>query len=230
MAGFLQRYLYGTSPPMKASMPAVLPIFLFAACGNTPAPGPLTEATVEIQQPDLSRLAKAHFAEGCFWCSEEIFQHVRGVKAVINGYSGGNTPNPTYEEVSSGTTGHAESVEVYYDPKEVSFETLVKVFFASQDPTTPSRQGPDAGSQYRSIAFYDTPAQQQWIKDYIKQLDASGKYSAPIVTEVAPFVKFWPAEAEHQDFVDRNPDNPYVRAVSKPRFERFKESMPDVVK
>ncbi len=183
-----------------------------------------------MDQQDLQGLSVAHFAEGCFWCSEEIFQSVRGVKAVINGYSGGKEPNPTYEEVSDGKTGHAESVEVYYDPKEVSFETLVKVFFASQDPTTPSRQGPDAGSQYRSIAFYDTPEQQAFIGSYIKQLDASGQYDAPIVTEVMPFVKFWKAEEYHQNYAEDNPNNPYIQGVSKPRFERFKAKMPDVLK
>ncbi len=183
-----------------------------------------------MDQHDLKGLSVAHFAEGCFWCSEEIFQSVKGVKAVINGYSGGKEPNPTYEEVSDGKTGHAESVEVYYDPKEVSFETLVKVFFASQDPTTPSRQGPDAGSQYRSIAFYDTPEQKAFIEGYIKQLDASGQYSAPIVTEVVPFVKFWKAEEYHQNYAENNPNNPYIRGVSLPRFEKFKEKMPEVVK
>lgn len=192
-----------------------------------PAPKPMQ--TIPIQQ-DRAGLATAHFAEGCFWCAEEIFQHVRGVKEVINGYSGGNEANPSYEQVSEGTTGHAEAVEVHYDPKEVTFETLVKVFFASQDPTTPSRQGPDAGPQYRSIAFYDTPEQKTFIDGYIRELAVSGQYSRPIVTEVKPFLKFWPAEDYHQNYADRNPNAPYIQHVSKPRFERFREKMPGVLK
>lgn len=215
---------------MEPFMRLCLPLFMLAACSNSaPAPMP-TQLPSTGQQPDLSGTSVAHFAEGCFWCSEEIFQHVRGVKAVINGYAGGHVDNPSYEQVCTGTTGHAETVEVYYNPTVVSFETLVKVFFASQDPTTPSRQGPDAGPQYRSIAFYDTPEQKAFIDGYIKQLDASGQYDAPIVTEVSPFIKFWRAEDHHQDFVDRNPDHGYVRSVSKPRFERFRERMPDVLK
>lgn len=215
--------------PMNRSA-FLLPFLLLASCGNTinnPKPA-LPQHPMDKQ--DLTGLSVAHFAEGCFWCSEEIFQSVKGVKAVINGYSGGTEPNPTYEQVSDGNTGHAEAVEVYYDPKEVSFETLVKIFFASQDPTTPSRQGPDAGSQYRSIAFYDTPEQKAMIEAYIKELDASGQYNAPIVTEVVPFVKFWKAEEYHQNYAENNPNNPYIRGVSVPRFEKFKEKMPEVVK
>ena len=190
----------------------------------------MPKTTGQKEQKDLAGLSVAHFAEGCFWCSEEVFQSVRGIEAVINGYSGGTVADPTYEEVESGTTGHAESVEVYYDPDVVTYETLLKVFFASQDPTTPSRQGPDAGSQYRSIAFYDTPEQKTLIEAYIKELDASGEYDAPIVTEVVPFVKFWKAEEYHQNYAENNPNTPYIRGVSVPRFEQFKQKMPEVVK
>lgn len=211
----------------------LLPVVLFASCGNTGSTSvphkPQNSKPME-QQQDLTGLSVAHFAEGCFWCSEEIFQSVKGVKSVINGYSGGTEPNPTYEQVSNGTTGHAESVAVYYDSSEVDYPTLLKIFFASQDPTTPSRQGPDAGPQYRSIAFYDTPQQKTLIQDYIKQLDASGEYDAPIVTEVVPFVKFWKAEEYHQNYAENNPNNPYIRGVSVPRFEQFKAKMPGVVK
>ncbi|MBP8824491.1 MAG: peptide-methionine (S)-S-oxide reductase MsrA [Flavobacteriales bacterium] len=209
---------------------AFLPFLLLASCGNTmnkpiPSPGPPLP-----QQMDTTGLAVAHFAEGCFWCAEEIFQQVRGVKAVINGYAGGTEENPTYEQVSEGTTGHAEAVEVYYDSSVVDYPTLLTIFFASQDPTTPSRQGPDAGPQYRSMAFYDTPEQKSFIENFIRGLDASGRYNAPIVTEVAAFVKFWPAEAYHQNYAERNPDQPYIRGVSKPRLERFKAKMPEVLK
>ncbi len=208
----------------------LLPFLVVAACGNTMKDQTPMHTPTTAQQTDLSALAVAHFAEGCFWCAEEIFQHVKGVHEVINGYSGGTEQNPTYEQVSEGTTGHAEAVEVYYDPKVVSFETLVSIFFASQDPTTPSRQGPDAGEQYRSIAFYDTPEQKAIIEASIKQLDASGQYNAPVVTQVLPFVKFWRAEEYHQNYAENNPGNPYIRGVSMPRLERFKAKMPDVVK
>lgn len=215
---------------MERLIPLALPLVLLFACGNKMnEPNPVSRISIDQAQVQPV-LQVAHFAEGCFWCAEEIFQHVRGVKSVINGYSGGPEENPTYEQVSSGTTGHAEAVEVYYDPKEVSFETLVKIFFASQDPTTPSRQGPDAGSQYRSIAFYDTPQQQAFIEGWIKELDASGKYGSPIVTEVKPFMKFWRAEEYHQNYAENNPDNPYIQRVSQPRLERFKAQMPDVLK
>ena len=218
---------------MKTISAILLPLALFVACGSNsstvPADKPLQTAAAE-QKADLSGLSVAHFAEGCFWCSEEIFGSVKGVKEVISGYSGGTESNPTYEQVSNGSTGHAEAVEVYYDPKVISFPTLVKIFFASQDPTTESRQGPDAGSEYRSIAFYDTPEQKAIIDAEIKAINASGEYSSPVVTQVVPFVKFWRAEEYHQDFVKRNPNNPYVLGVSKPRFENFKEKMPEVVK
>lgn len=218
---------------MKTIIAILLPLSVFASCGSSissaPAENPQQLASSE-QKPDLSGLSVAHFAEGCFWCSEEIFGSVKGVKEVISGYSGGTEVDPTYEQVSNGETGHAEAVEVYYDPEVISFTTLVKIFFASQDPTTPSRQGPDAGSQYRSIAFYDTPEQKAIIEAEIKAVNASGEYAGKVVTEVVPFDKFWPAEDYHQDFVKRNPDDRYVRGVSMPRFERFKGKMPEVLK
>lgn len=218
---------------MNTRTAILLPLVLFVACGSNSSslPGDEQPATAPSgQKQDLAGLSTAHFAAGCFWCMEEVFQSVKGVKEVISGYSGGTAPNPTYEEVSSGRTSHAEAVEVYYDPKVVSYATLLKVFFASQDPTTPDRQGPDAGTQYRSIAFYNTPERKAQIEAYIKQLNASGQYDRPIVTQVVPFVKFWPAEAYHQDYVRRHPGDPYVQSVSIPRFERFKAKMPEVLK
>jgi peptide-methionine (S)-S-oxide reductase len=212
------------------STSSLFTLLLVASCGNTFSEHQPVQSQPFMDKQDLTGLSVAHFGEGCFWCAEEIFQSVRGVKAVINGYSGGTEPNPTYEQVSDGLTGHAESVEVYYDSAVVDYPTLLHVFFASQDPTTPSRQGPDAGPQYRSIVFYDTPAQKALIESYIKELDASGKYNAPIVTEVAPFVKFWRAEDYHQNYAENNPDNPYIQNVSHPRLQRFKQQMPNVLK
>lgn len=218
---------------MKTMTTLLLSIALFTSCGNGNTDSGtafLPQVIMPQEDQDLSKLNKAHFAEGCFWCAEEVFESVRGVHEVISGYSGGTEKKPTYEDVGSGKTGHAEAIEVYYDPEVVSFETLVNVFFASQDPTTLNRQGPDAGTQYRSIAFYDNADEKEQIENTIKTLNASGQYDAPIVTQVVPFEKFWPAEKYHQDYVKQNPENPYVQSVSQPRFERFKAKMPEVLK
>lgn len=207
--------------------------FAFMACatnGSDPITINDTEHLAIAEPQDLTGLSKAYFASGCFWCVEEVFESVKGVKEAVSGYSGGIEKNPTYQEVGSGSTGHAESVEVFYDPKVVSYRTLLRVFFASQDPTTKNRQGPDAGKQYRSIAFYQTPEEKAEIEAMIKELDGSGKYGSPIVTEVTPFEKFWPAEDYHQNYVRNHPDEGYVRGVSIPRFERFKREMPEVLK
>jgi peptide-methionine (S)-S-oxide reductase len=168
--------------------------------------------------------AIAVFAEGCYWCSEHVFESVEGVSEVISGFAGGNTKNPTYEEVGQETTGHAESVMVFYDPKTVSFKDLVTVFFASHDPTTPDQQGPDRGSSYRSIAFYKTDEEKKIIEDMIKELTVNNTFSNPIVTEVKPLTEFYKAKDSHQDYVKNNPYDGYVRQVSIPRYELFKKT------
>ncbi len=167
--------------------------------------------------------AIAAFAEGCFWCSEHIFESVVGVEKVISGYAGGTTKNPTYEQVSAENTGHAESVLVYYDPSKVSFESLVNVFFASHDPTTKDQQGPDHGSSYRSIAFYFSINEKLTIEKTIRNLELSKAFKKKIVTEVLPIKVFYQAEEYHQDYIEHNPENPYVSSVSIPRFEQFKK-------
>ncbi len=166
--------------------------------------------------------AVAVFAEGCFWCSEHVFEDVVGVNKVISGYSGGTLKNPSYEQVGSNTTGHAEAIAVFYDPKVISFKELVTVFFASQDPTTPNQQGPDRGSSYRSIAFYKNAAEKKIIEDKIKELTVKKVFANPIVTEVKPVTDFYEAEAYHQDYVKNNPNQPYVKGVSVPRYNKFK--------
>lgn len=185
---------------------------------------------VAAESQDLSNYESAYFASGCFWCVEAIFESVKGVKEVISGYSGGSEKNPTYEQVARGLTTHAEAVEVYYDPKEISFTKLVQVFFGSHDPTSFNRQGPDRGPQYRSIAFYENEEEKKIIENYINALTEQNVYNAPIVTEVIKFEKFYDAEEYHQDYERKNPNNSYIRNVSIPRLNRFKKNFPDYLK
>ena len=184
----------------------------------------------KIQNQDLSKYKKAYFASGCFWCVEAIYESVKGVAEVISGYAGGTEVDPTYEQVGYGRTGHAEAVEVYYDPEVISYFELVQVFFGSHDPTTLNRQGPDRGAQYRSIAFYTNEEEQKTIRAYMDALEESGVYGAPIVTEITPLTKFYPAEDYHQDYEKNNPNNPYVQNVSIPRLNRFKENFAEYLK
>ncbi|MFZ1750647.1 MAG: peptide-methionine (S)-S-oxide reductase MsrA [Saprospiraceae bacterium] len=170
----------------------------------------------------------ATFAGGCFWCTETIFESIRGVKEVISGYAGGKEKNPTYEKVGAGLTGHAEAFQVYYDPKEITYVDLVRVFFASIDPTIVNGQGPDRGKQYRTIAFYTNETEKQVIEQKIKEISA--EYSKPIATQVVKYDTFWEAEEYHQDFVARNPNQGYVRAESIPRKIRTLAKVKDLVK
>ena len=179
---------------------------------------------------DLTSLSKAYFASGCFWCVEAIFESVEGVSEAISGYAGGKEKNPTYRQVSAGMTGHTEAVEVYYDPAVVSYETLVKVYYGSHDPTTVNGQHPDYGRQYRSVIFYTNDEEKKIAEDFKAQLDASGQYSKPIATEIVPHEKFWPAEAYHQNYEKNNPNQSYVRSVSIPRLKRFQAKFPELLK
>lgn len=168
--------------------------------------------------------ARAYFASGCFWCVEAIYESIKGVDEAISGYSGGHTKNPTYESSNTGKTGHAEAVEVIYDPKVVSFETLVDAYFASQDPLQVNGQGPDIGSQYRSIIFYQNEEQKEIILR--KKDELAKKLNAKIAAEVYPFQKFWIAEDYHQNYEKLHPNNSYVRSVSIPRLNKFKANFP----
>lgn len=192
----------------------------------------LAERPTELPKPqqDLSEYETAYFASGCFWCVEAIFESVKGVAEVVSGYAGGQEENPTYEQVSYGRTGHAEAVEVYYDPEVISFLELVQVFFGSHDPTTLNRQGPDRGRQYRSIAFYKNEEEQKIIRAYIDALEENRVYDQPIVTEITPFSRFYRAEDYHQDYERKHPENPYVQNVSIPRLNRFKKNFPEYLK
>ena len=202
------------------------------ACGNQStdnnnAQNDLANAEpVEVTAQD--GMKKAYFASGCFWCVEAIYESVEGVEEAISGYSGGHTKNPTYEQSNTGRTGHAEAVEVIYDPDVVSFETLVKVYFGSQDPTQVNGQGPDRGSQYRSIIFYQNAEQKKTIEKV--KAEIAKDYDEPIAAEIMPFQKFWKAEDYHQNYEKNNPNNPYVRNVSIPRLNRFKSKFPELLK
>ncbi|MAL58502.1 MAG: peptide-methionine (S)-S-oxide reductase [Flavobacteriaceae bacterium] len=171
----------------------------------------------------------AYFASGCFWCVEAIYESVKGVKESISGYSGGHIDNPTYEASNTGLTGHAEAVEIMYDPKVVSFSTLVDVYFGSQNITQVNGQGPDRGSQYRSIIFYQNEAQKKIIDEKIAALEKElGK--GKVAAQVLPFQKFWVGEPEHQNYERLHPDNPYIQNVSIPRLNRFKYKFPELLK
>ncbi|WP_298779091.1 peptide-methionine (S)-S-oxide reductase MsrA [uncultured Polaribacter sp.] len=182
--------------------------------------------SVYIQNKEIK---VAYFASGCFWCVEAIFESVSGVEEAISGYAGGKTNKPTYNSIGTGKTGHAETVAVYYDPKKVSFETLVTVFFGSHNPTTVNGQHPDYGSQYRSIAFYKTADEKVTINNIKAKLNKH-VYDGEIATEVIKFTKFYKAEEYHQDFERRNPNQGYVKAVSIPRLNKFKKKFPELLK
>lgn len=167
--------------------------------------------------------AKAVFASGCFWCTEAVFERVRGVEEVISGYAGGTQANPTYKNVSEGRSDQAEAVIVYYDSTVVSYPVLLDIFFHSHDPTQLNRQGPDVGKQYRSGIYYMSPYQQKLATTYKEELGRSGEFSEAVVTEIKPLRKFWPAENYHQDYYKLNPDNPYIRSVSKPKVKKFEK-------
>ena len=171
----------------------------------------------------------AYFASGCFWCVEAIFESVEGVSEAISGYAGGHTKNPTYQTIGTGRTGHAESVAVYYDPQIINFKTLVDVFFGSHDPTTKNGQHPDYGTQYRSIAFYNSLEEKEIIEGAINKLNRE-VYKNKIVTEVKKIDIFYEAESYHQNYEKRNPYDRYVRNISIPRLKRFQKKFPELLK
>lgn len=203
---------------MKTYMIPFLCFLTFVSCSNS----------VNSQHLNAKNLEVAYFASGCFWCAEAIFESVNGVEEVISGYSGGHTQNPTYESSNTGRTGHAEAVEVYYNPKIVSFDTLVDVYFGSQNPTQFNGQGPDKGSQYRSILFYKNSIQKNSLIK--KKAALAKKLNSQIAAEVIPFKKFWKAEAYHQNYEHLHPNNSYIKAISIPRLNRFKKKFKHLLK
>jgi peptide-methionine (S)-S-oxide reductase len=165
----------------------------------------------------------ATLAGGCFWCLEAVFKDLRGVRGVVSGYAGGHVANPTYHQVCDGTTGHAEVVQITFDPREVRFRELLEVFFTIHDPTTLNRQGADVGTQYRSAVFYHTPEQRETAEAVIAELDAARVWDSPIVTEVVPLAEFYTAEDYHQNYFEKNPYQPYCRAVVAPKVSKFRK-------
>ncbi len=212
-------------------MKLIVVAFLLSAC-NTSS-GKITAHAAASSAPDTTvygKLDTATFASGCFWCVEAIFESLKGVKEAESGYAGGRTKNPTYEEVCSHTTGHTETVQVYYDPAIISYQTLLEVYFGSMDPTQVEGQGPDRGDSYWSVIFYRTQQEREQAEAYKKKLGESGQYSRPIAVIIEPFKQFYLAEAYHQNYEKNHPENPYVQHVSIPRLNRMKAQFPKLLK
>ncbi|WP_072356952.1 peptide-methionine (S)-S-oxide reductase MsrA [Chitinophaga sancti] len=176
------------------------------------------------------KVETATFGGGCFWCTEAQFQYLDGVLKVESGFSGGTVANPSYEEVCTGTTGHAEVIQVTYDPAKVSYDELLKAFWTAHDPTQLNRQGNDVGTQYRSVIFYHNEEQRKLAEEYKVKLDKSGAYDKPVVTEIAPFTKFYKAEDYHQNYYKENGEQPYCHFVIAPKLEKFKKVFKDKLK
>ncbi len=211
----------------------LLPLLFSTAlsCQNKTTQNPKQQAVISatpVEVPLENGIAKAYFASGCFWCVEAVYESVYGVQEAISGYAGGFTNNPTYELSNTGRTGHAEAVEVLYDPSLVSFETLLDVYFGSQNVAQINGQGPDRGPQYRSIIFYQNETQKGLILK--KKEEIATKENTTVAAEVYPFQKFWKAEDYHQNYERLHPNNPYVRNVSIPRLKRFKAKFPQLLK
>ena len=211
---------------------------LLTACGSQqPAqaqaqtPAAQVASTAGFAPKNLNGLAQATFAGGCFWAQEEAFEELKGVKQVVSGYAGGTVPHPSYEQVAGQQTGHTETVNVYYDPKVISYQELANIFFtASHDPTQLNRQGNDTGPEYRSAVFYRTPEEKKIIEETIAKVNASKQYGSKIVTQVVPFSQFWDAEGYHQGYYRLNPDNPYITNVSARKVEHVRERFPQDLK
>jgi peptide-methionine (S)-S-oxide reductase len=203
---------------MKPFFSTFTALFLLVACGRT------QQVSIPVADPGKPspNEAVAYFSEGCFWHAEIVFQSLIGVRDAISGYAGGTDKHPDYEKVCTGTTGHAETVQVFYNPAKISYAQLVAAFFASMNPTELNRQGNDEGTQYRSIAFYRNAEEKKIIDEEIQK--DSKKYSGKIVTQVLPFTVFYPAEAYHQEYIKNHPENPYVVSVSIPDFVHFKNT------
>jgi peptide-methionine (S)-S-oxide reductase len=207
---------------------AIIAALLFTgiyAMSNTSSrnSAPAPASNVEAAARPSPALAKATFGGGCFWCTEAVFQRLKGVESVVSGYSGGHVKNPSYRQVCNGDTGHAEVIQITYDPKRISYDELLEVFWKTHDPTTVNQQGNDYGPQYRSVVFYHNEEQRKLAEHYKEKLDASGAFRKPIVTEISPFTELYPAEEYHQKYFDLNPDEMYCRMVIAPKVDKFQK-------
>jgi peptide-methionine (S)-S-oxide reductase len=183
-----------------------------------------------VTETSNKNLETATFGAGCFWCVEAVFQQLEGVQSSISGYMGGQVENPTYKQVCTGTTGHAEVIQVTFDPSQITYPELLEAFWTSHDPTTLNRQGADEGTQYRSVIFYHSAEQKQLAEEYKKKLNASGAFPNPVVTEIAAAVKFYKAEDYHQNYYNENGNQPYCRFVIQPKLEKFQKVFKDKLK
>jgi peptide-methionine (S)-S-oxide reductase len=210
---------------------AVALLFSCNAFSGNPTDSKSPEGKLVKADPVIyGKLDTATFAAGCFWCEEAVFESLKGVKEAVSGYAGGHTTNPTYEAVCSHTTGHTETVEVYYDPTMISYQTLLEVYFGSQDPTQVNGQGPDHGDSYRSVIFYRNETERNLAEAYKKLLNDSGQYKKPIAVIIEPLKIFYLAEGYHQNYERSHPENPYVQNVSIPRLNRMKAKFPQLLK
>lgn len=205
-------------------------IFCFSLILSVRHPATAMNGIRTQHEKTSGNLEIATFGAGCFWCVEEIFQQLKGVKKVVSGYSGGHVKDPTYERVCRGKTGHAEVVQIMYDPDIISYEELLEVFWQTHDPTTPNRQGNDIGPQYRSVIFYHDDKQKELAEYYKEKLNRSGAFENPVITEIEPFTNFYIAEAKHQDYYQLNPYLPYCTFVIKPKLEKFRKVFADKIK
>ena len=213
--------------PILTVLAAVLALFLWTRHNYTSAatviPDPAVDETLASQKGQETIVV----AGGCFWGIQAVFQHVKGVSRATSGYSGGTVKNPDYEQVSSGSTGHAESVEIVYDPSKITLGQLLKVFFSvAHDPTELNRQGPDTGTQYRSIIFFANQDQRHIAEAYVRQLDQAKVFSSPLVTQIVPFKAFYPAEDYHQNYAAEHPSNPYIATFDLPKVKNLQQQFP----
>ena len=198
-------------------------LLLLAICFSNISANAQKEADSKTKKNNMTSTDTATFGTGCFWCTEAIFQELEGVIKVTSGYSGGTVANPTYEQVCSKTTGHAECLNIIYDPSKISFDELLEVFWKTHDPTTLNRQGADVGTQYRSVVFYHNPEQKATTEKYKAELDKSGAFENPIVTTLEPFTIFYPAESYHQNYYNNNTGQGYCQFVIRPKVEKFEK-------
>lgn len=205
---------------LKAVVTLVTAAFFMNACGQAESKN---NKIMSMENVSNSNIDTATFGAGCFWCVEAVFQRMEGVISVKSGYSGGSLKNPTYKEVCSGLTGHAEVVQITYDKTKASFDELLEVFWKTHDPTTLNSQGNDYGTQYRSVVFYHNDEQKKLAEKYKEEINKSGAYPKPVVTEISPFTNFYPAEGYHQNYYNENGSEPYCKFVIQPKVEKFEK-------